>query len=524
MRTILYARKSTESDDRQVQSLEDQISALTRIAASDGLEIIEVITEAKSAKAPGARPEFSRMVGMLYAGQAECILTWAINRLSRNPVDGGQLAYMLQTRQLAMIRTADRTYQPDDNALLLSIENGLSTAYLQDLSRNVVRGMQGKVERGGYVNKAPLGYLNNPITRNVDPDPDRFHIVQLAWSMLLHQRLPISEVLRRSVASGLTMHSRHGSDRPLSKSTFYNIFRNPFYCGQILYKGTLYPGNHEPMVTRGEFALAQELLDGKSSPRRTFSARFPYSGVFRCARCGCAIVGERKFKAYKTTGRTAEYIYYHCSGAKGCSKQSVLQHTITRELEDMIRAIQIPRSVGEWLKEALDAAVTRSHLASDDLRTTLEHHIENLERKRRRLTLMRLDGEVSAAEFSRLKENLDAELSEARRHSQESRNQRSKIVQHGSKIIEAAIQAGELSREHPNLDIYAIIAKKVGIHTLCDGKLNLKPHPILKKIALFEPSVFSSEAPKQGDLVPAHSVWYSLVEEILRLLDDAEVQ
>ena len=140
MGIAIYARKSSESEDRQVQSLEDQVQALQVVAKNHGLVVSEVIQEARSAKAPNARPEFERLIRMVNEGEIEGILTWSINRLGRNLVDGGMVAHLLQTGRLKFIRTPERVYLPEDNVLIMSIENGMATSFVQDLSRNVKRG------------------------------------------------------------------------------------------------------------------------------------------------------------------------------------------------------------------------------------------------------------------------------------------------------------------------------------------------------------------------------------------------
>ncbi len=524
MRIVLYARKSTESDDRQVQSLEDQIRALIRIAEYERLEIVEIIQESKSAKAPGIRPEFNRMLGMIYSGQVNGILTWAINRLSRNPVDGGQLAYMLQTKQLAMIRTADRTYLPDDNALLLSIENGISTAYLQDLSRNVTRGMQGKIDRGWLTCKAPMGYLNNPITREIDIDPDRFPLIKEAWERLIVDRMPVRHIHKYLVDRGMTISNRHGSEKPPSIATVYKMFQNPFYCGKISYKGAEYPGKHEPMITPGEFAWAQRVMEGSSSNAKSLDKKFPYSGVFKCEECGCAVVGERKFKAYRTTGRTAEYIYYHCSGHKGCSKIGIRQHEISTQLEEMMQVLKIPAGFGGWLKDALMKSLNQNQLDADTQRGSVEEELEKLSRKRRQLTLMKLDREISQSEFADLRTELENEEQRLKRKLTYLTEARSRMIQFGHKLIDAAIEAGELPADRSNLGIMGGIAARLGDHTISKGKLNLNPHEFNKRIALFEPSIHSTEAPKWGDSVLNNSIWWALVDDLLNLLIVADTQ
>ena len=50
---FLYARKSTEDDDRQVMSIEAQLFELREFARRENLEILQEFTESKSAKEPG---------------------------------------------------------------------------------------------------------------------------------------------------------------------------------------------------------------------------------------------------------------------------------------------------------------------------------------------------------------------------------------------------------------------------------------------------------------------------------------
>ena len=53
MRYILYARKSSESEEHQVLSIESQISELREFAAKEKLEIVASLCEAQTAKEHG---------------------------------------------------------------------------------------------------------------------------------------------------------------------------------------------------------------------------------------------------------------------------------------------------------------------------------------------------------------------------------------------------------------------------------------------------------------------------------------
>jgi DNA invertase Pin-like site-specific DNA recombinase len=47
---FIYARKSTDSEDRQVRSIQDQIAELKDLAKKEDLEIIDILVEKQTAK------------------------------------------------------------------------------------------------------------------------------------------------------------------------------------------------------------------------------------------------------------------------------------------------------------------------------------------------------------------------------------------------------------------------------------------------------------------------------------------
>jgi DNA invertase Pin-like site-specific DNA recombinase len=83
----LYARKSTEDDERQAMSIDSQIKEMTNIAIRDNLFIKEIRQEKYSAKASGHRPVFAQLLEDIRSGIFNGILTWSPDRLSNNAGD-----------------------------------------------------------------------------------------------------------------------------------------------------------------------------------------------------------------------------------------------------------------------------------------------------------------------------------------------------------------------------------------------------------------------------------------------------
>ncbi len=188
MKYLVYARKSSESEDRQVRSIDDQVNRLKRLAKEQHLTIADIYIEAKSAKQPDTRPHFDKMLQAIEDGEADGILCWQINRLSRNPIDSARVQWLLQQNILKSIQTIDREYLPSDNVLLFSVESGIANQYIIDLRKNTLRGTLSKIGKGWSPNYAPIGYLNDKEEKIIIKDPERFDLVRKMWDLMLTGR------------------------------------------------------------------------------------------------------------------------------------------------------------------------------------------------------------------------------------------------------------------------------------------------------------------------------------------------
>ena len=155
----LYARKSSESDERQAMSIDSQIHEMRTLATRDHLEIKEIREESHSAKESGHRPVFNQLLSDIRAGMFSGILTWAPDRLSRNAGDLGMLVDLMDQGKLAQIKTFSQSFSnnPNEKFLLMIL---CSQAKLENDNRgiNVKRGLRAKCEAGWRPGSCPTGY------------------------------------------------------------------------------------------------------------------------------------------------------------------------------------------------------------------------------------------------------------------------------------------------------------------------------------------------------------------------------
>ncbi len=357
LKFFLYPRKSSESEDRQVQSIEDQINNLKKLANSLGLEIVDILPEAKSAKKPDARPVFTSMLERIERGEANGILCWSINRLSRNPVDSGTLSWMLQQGALKCIQTMDREFLPDDNVLLFNVESGMANQFIIDLRKNSMRGMVGKAERGWYPSRAPLGYLNDKLEHTIYEDTERFHLVRKMWDLMLTGNYTPTQI--RKIASkdwGLRMpRTKRTGGGEIGSSTIYKMFTNVFYTGvNFEWCGKIWDnGKHKAMISLEEYDRVQVILGRKGKPRSK-THDFAFTGIMLCATCGSMYTASEKNKIIKKTGKLKNFTYYHCTRRKKGSDCHSEPMTL-KEVEDQIEVeLELHTILPDFQKWALE--------------------------------------------------------------------------------------------------------------------------------------------------------------------------
>jgi site-specific DNA recombinase len=238
---VIYARKSSESEDKQVASVQSQLDALQDIIKSKGLQVVETFTENKSAKKPG-RPEFNRMVKTLNERKIKGIICWKPNRLFRNPQDEGIVRQLLSDGTIKEIVTPTKTYSADDSDFLMAIEGAQAQRFIRDLREDTKRGMQSKIDKGLAPILAPAGYINdkhmNQGEKTISPNPVYFDLVRKIFELAMTGNFSTDALAKKAKEMGI----RNNRDKLLSRTQMYKTLRNPFYTGRFLYTGILHQG------------------------------------------------------------------------------------------------------------------------------------------------------------------------------------------------------------------------------------------------------------------------------------------
>ena len=400
MKYFLYCRKSTESEDRQILSIESQRHELERnFGAREDIQIVGIYEESFSAKAPG-RPLFDEMLKRIERGDAQGIITWHPDRLARNSMDGGRIIYLLDQKFLADMKFATFTFENNPQGkFMLSIIFGYSKYYVDSLSENVKRGNRAKLQRGWRPNNAPTGYLNDITTKTIVRDPERFTLVRNIFDLFLTGTYSVKQIMLETRAWGLkSRQSKRMGGKYLSLSNIYNLLSNPFYAGMVKWGGEIYAGAHEPMITHEEFERTQKLLHkrGKPSPEKYY---FPFTGLMRCGECSCGVTAENKVNRY---GK--RYIYYHCTKRRfgySCTQRSITAEKLEERFEDFLQTIVIPPKTHAWVLNQIDKASAEQGVLSNEQIRSLEKSIQDISKQIGNLTTLRIRDLINDVEFTK---------------------------------------------------------------------------------------------------------------------------
>ncbi|MDD3285348.1 MAG: recombinase family protein [Patescibacteria group bacterium] len=348
LKYCLYARKSTESDERQVQSIDSQVKEMLQIAERENLEIVDIRRESKSAKDSGNRPIFKELLKDIAEEKFNAILTWAPDRLSRNAGDLGSLVDLMDEKKLMSIRTFGQTFSnsPNEKFLLMIL---CSQAKLENDNRgiNVKRGLRARCERGLWPTCPPTGYFKE---KRVDHkgqcliDPDRGHVIRQMFEKVAYEKWSGRKLynwLRFDLNFRTALGKKH-----LSLGNIYRLLENTFYYGPFEYprgSGNWYQGKHEPLITKELFDLVQDQMKNSQLVRRE-NIEFAFTKIMTCGLCGSGISATEKFKKLKNGGYN-RHIYYGCTKAKdkNCKCGYISEEDLIKQLQKQINKLDFKK-------------------------------------------------------------------------------------------------------------------------------------------------------------------------------------
>lgn len=429
MKYFAYCRVSSESEDKQMNSVESQKRELLNYAKKYDMNIVDILCERGSAYKTG-RKKFNKMLERLENGEADGIFVFHLNRVARNSYDGGRVIYMMDEGIIKQIRTKEKTYTNcSDDKFLMQIHFAMNKKSSDDNSAFVKKDIITKLEKSEFPGRAPLGYLNiskdgiiagkqydhkkqeilqtlgRPL-RRIEKDPIVAPLLRKMFELALTNQYGLNPLREAAFEFGVVS----AQDTILSKSAVKKILTNPFYTGSFSYYEKTYQGNHDPIITQSEFERLQEIQGNRSRPKTT-KREYLLSMLICCSGCGHPLSSEHQ----------KNHDYLRCAKAKGnnptCTNRKHYQQAkVETQILKKFEEIEIPKSIVEWSIKQLSEVYAQEdacNLASQDKinsnNSVLKRQITNLNQKW--LSAENLNGDlISDKEYQNIKTDLQHQI------------------------------------------------------------------------------------------------------------------
>lgn len=428
-----YIRVSTVKQGEQGSSLHEQKDAITHFAARNGLNIAAWFEERETAAKIG-RHEFTRMLATLKKQKYAGVIFHKIDRSARNLKDWSVIQDLAEEGIDVRFSQEAVNLASNEGRLTGDFLAVIASHYIRNLREEVKKGLRGRLKQGIYPLGAPIGYLNQGGGKPKIPDPERAPFVKEGFELYgtgAYSLRPLSDELHKR---GL----RTKSGKKLDANRLDKMLRNPFYMGLMRMSAEVYPGIHEPLISKTTFDRVQRALSGKRASQ-VIVHDFLFRRMIRCTHCGYRMIGETH----------KGFVYYRCH-TKNCPTIAIREEVATEAVRAKLQPLQFEeheiKELRDLVLEQLNEATTRQ----EDHLQTLNLRLENLRARVSRLVDAYTDGMLDKELFAEKKLALLMEQRELQDERDDMQSGQSHFERKLDEILEQ-LKSPQLSYEYGNI-------------------------------------------------------------------------
>jgi site-specific DNA recombinase len=347
-----YIRVSRRGDRRGETYLSPDLQreAIERWAEYNRVRIVAWHVDEDWSGGASSRPGLDAARERIVAGATDGIVSWKIDRFSRNTVQGLEDLKLLQkhdARLAFVVESIDTA--TSFGKMVYTILLAMSEAFLDNIRAGWQSAQEKAYERGAFIERDALGYvrIDDPQHKHVGSlviDPDTGPLITRAYEIAAEDGLPaVVEYLRANFP-----------ERRWDTTDARRLLANRVYLGEIKL-GKQRRIAHDPLTTPELHAAAQ--TEAREYQRR--GGEYPLTHIARCGVCGHGLKGGVQVhqpNAARRRKNAATYRRYRCSNTacQRCSVRAEHLEQVIRELID--REMAIGGFERRFSVEGLDAA------------------------------------------------------------------------------------------------------------------------------------------------------------------------
>lgn len=400
-KVLAYCRVSSEEQEKTC-SLDEQERQIRSYCARHGYYVVEAYHENYSAKNYDMkRPKMKLMYEYCkkHRGEISKILFLRWDRYSRNV----EFAFAYKRKfydELGVEINAIESpidFKGTEWSTTMAIYCGVAHTEDDKISRRTRDGIHGTLLKGRCSNKAPRGYKNVIGQKIVIVDKDTAPLVSEAFEEVAKGIKTPTLVMKEVKAKGLKV----------SKSSFFEMLRNHFYCGEVYVPAYLdepaqyVKGIHEPLVSMETFMQVQSRINTVAERNRSIESKrkakvvkLPHDDYYFYPFLQCPICGA-KITASHSTGRSQRYAYYHCNK---CRKYRIPAQKMNEDILRYISKIRPCKAVLDLYEEVLGDIRTERFKGINKEKNRIMEDINKIKARLERLQDEYYDKEDRSAE------------------------------------------------------------------------------------------------------------------------------
>ena len=428
-RAVAYLRVSNLS---QVDghSLDAQERLFYEVCANRGWNPVKVYREegaSAHSESVKKRTVFRQLMEDAKKGEFDIVVVHTLDRLSRNLRVTLESLANLAMHDVALVSITENIDYSTPHGMLMTQLLGSFAQFFSDmLGTHVSKGLDQRAIEGLHTGGLPFAYQSCFVKEHGErrqtcetEHPGGIHVIPAEGEA-------VTEMFRRYFAGTTTLNElavwlneedfRTRNTRKLANPDgtttqgprlFTNasvrvILHNPFYGGLVKHRKELYPGAHEPLISREVFDVVQDKLRQNSGRSQTLTPRperhYLLKGIICCAHCLMPMWAQTY-----NSGRT---YYREHRGSRGhivcpASGGSIPCDLADDQIGKLVEAIELGPT---WKEEVLSIVSTRDEAES------IRENRQKVQERLRRLGKAYVDGVYDDDEYNRQKRACELEL------------------------------------------------------------------------------------------------------------------
>ena len=276
-RCAIYTRKSTEHNlDLEFNSLDAQreaCEAYIKSQAHEGWRLTRGrYDDGAFSGASLDRPALQELLTEVSAGRIDIIVVYKVDRLTRSLADFAKLVELFDQHSVSFV-SVTQSFNTTNSMGRLTLNVLLSFAQFErevigERVRDKIAASKAKgIWVGGSV---PLGYRS--VDKKLVVVPEEAETVRLIFRRYLEVG-SIRALMEDLDRNGIRTRQRPQSDGSVRGGIRFGVgplaylLRNRFVIGEVVYRGAVHRGEHEPIVDRPLFDAVQEKLAASATAR-----------------------------------------------------------------------------------------------------------------------------------------------------------------------------------------------------------------------------------------------------------------